>query len=190
MLVYYILSCGHHPFGKGPYCEINILNGKYNLDLVEDELAKDLIESMIQAEPDDRPRVEETLTHPYFWNNERKVEYLIKVGNQPEVENFRKADTKLLAELEKWTVDKTFSDWKTKFPPELVQKLEEKQKKAYPENTLALLRFIRNLHEHHSVDADQIELMTLFPDLFSSVYKFAKVKDWKSRPSLRKFFKE
>ncbi|XP_041928947.1 uncharacterized protein LOC121693533 isoform X1 [Alosa sapidissima] len=190
MLVYYILSCGHHPFGKGPYCEINILYGQYNLDLVEDELAKDLIESMIQAEPDVRPRVEETLTHPYFWNNERKVEYLIKVGNQPEVENFRKADTKLLAELEKWTVDKTFSDWKTKFPPELVQKLEEKQKKAYPENTLALLRFIRNLHEHHSVDADQIELMTLFPDLFSSVYKFAKVKDWKSRPSLRKFFKE
>ncbi|XP_062398579.1 uncharacterized protein LOC134088579 isoform X2 [Sardina pilchardus] len=190
MLVYYIVSCGHHPFGKGVHCEINILNGKYNLDLVEDELAKDLIEWMIRAEPSHRPRVEETLTHPYFWKNERKVEYLIKVGNQTEVENFRNADKKLLEELEKWTVDKTFSDWKTKFPPELVHKLDEKQKKAYPENTLALLRFIRNVHEHHSVDADQIELMTLFPDLFSSVYKFAKVKDWNSRPSLRKYFKE
>ncbi|XP_062399943.1 serine/threonine-protein kinase/endoribonuclease IRE1-like [Sardina pilchardus] len=73
MLVYYILSCGHHPFGKGSRCETNILDGKYNLDLVEDELAKDLIKWMIQAEPSHRPRVEETLTHPYFWKNERDV---------------------------------------------------------------------------------------------------------------------
>lgn len=32
------------------------------------------------------------------------------------------------------------------FPQELVQKLEGK--KPYTENTLGLLRFIRNLHEH------------------------------------------
>ncbi|KAL2091931.1 hypothetical protein ACEWY4_011729 [Coilia grayii] len=188
MLIYYILSCGHHPFGKGSRCETNILDGKYNLELVEDELAKDLIEWMIQAEPSLRPRVEETLTHPYFWTSDRRVEYLTKVGNGTEAENFRKADEKLLKELEEYTKDKSFSDWRNKFPPEMVLKLDERHRKAYPENTLALLRFIRNLYEHHD-DADKIDLMILFPDLFASVYKFAKAKGWNSRPSLRKFFK-
>ncbi|KAL2091932.1 hypothetical protein ACEWY4_011730 [Coilia grayii] len=189
MLIYYILSCGHHPFGKGIRCEANIVDGKYNLDLVEDELAKDLIEWMIQAEPTHRPRVEETLTHPYFWTSDRRVEYLTKVGNGTEAENFRKADEKLLKELEEYTKDKSFSDWRNKFPPEMVLKLDEKQRKSYPENTLALLRFIRNLYEHHADDADKIDLMTLFPDLFASVYKFAKAKGWNSRPSLKKFLK-
>uniref|UniRef100_A0A673NGK3 Coiled-coil domain containing 149a n=1 Tax=Sinocyclocheilus rhinocerous TaxID=307959 RepID=A0A673NGK3_9TELE len=36
--------------------------------------------------------------------------------------------------------------WFSQLPSELVQKLDGK-KKAYPENTLGLLRFIRNLHE-------------------------------------------
>lgn len=35
----------------------------------------------------------------------------------------------------------------TQMPPELMKKLDGK-KKAYPDNTLGLLRFIRNLHEH------------------------------------------
>ncbi|XP_063045715.1 serine/threonine-protein kinase/endoribonuclease ire-1-like isoform X1 [Engraulis encrasicolus] len=187
MLIYYILSCGHHPFGKGIRCEVNILDGKYNLDLVEDELAKDLIEWMIQAEPSQRPSVVEALTHPYFWTSDRRVEYLTKVGNGTEAENFRKADERLLRELEEDTKDKSFSAWRDKFPPEIRQKLDVKQRKAYPENTLALLRFIRNLYEHHAEDAEKIDLMGLFPDLFPSVYKFAKAKGWNSRPSLRKF---
>ncbi|XP_062399942.1 uncharacterized protein LOC134089513 [Sardina pilchardus] len=189
MLVYYILSCGHHPFGEGIRCEINILDGKYNLDLVKDELAKDLIEWMIQDDPKDRPRVEETLTHPYFWENERRVEYLTKVSDQSEAENFRNADKKLLEDLGKCTVDKTFSEWRSKFPPELVHKLDERQRKAYPENTLALLRFIRNLHQHHHDEAEKIDLMELFPDLFETVFLFVKAKKWNSRPSLKKFFK-
>ena len=47
MLIYYILSGGHHPFGKGVRCEGNILDGKYNLQEVQDVVAKDLVEQMI-----------------------------------------------------------------------------------------------------------------------------------------------
>ncbi|KAI5098341.1 hypothetical protein C0J45_12068 [Silurus meridionalis] len=105
MLMYYILSCGHHPFGKGVRCELNIFEGKYSLEHLEDELVIDLVEWMISHEPKNRPNVEETLCHPFFLD-------------------------------------------RCMFPCELVQKLEGK-KKPYPENTLGLLRFIRNLHEHH-----------------------------------------
>ncbi|XP_056609508.1 serine/threonine-protein kinase/endoribonuclease IRE2-like [Triplophysa dalaica] len=186
MLVYYILSRGHHPFSKGAACEYNILQGKYTLEHLEDDVAKDLVELMINDDPVKRPTVEKTLAHPFFWNDERKVDYVKRLGNQTEAENCRKVDEELLRAIEKCTEGKTFSEWRNKFGPELVQKLDEK-KKAYPENTLGLLRFVRNLHEHYSEDAANINLMALFPDLFGSVYKFAKESGWHSRPSLKRF---
>uniref|UniRef100_A0A8C2KQQ0 Protein kinase domain-containing protein n=1 Tax=Cyprinus carpio TaxID=7962 RepID=A0A8C2KQQ0_CYPCA len=71
MLVYYILSRGHHPFGKGPFCEVNILQGRYSLDHLDDDVMKDLVEWMINENPNNRPTVEQTLTHPFFWTNDR-----------------------------------------------------------------------------------------------------------------------
>ena len=71
MLVYYILSGGEHPFGKGPRGEVNILDGNYNLHHVQDVAAKDLIERMINEDPRKRPTVKECLAHPFFWSNER-----------------------------------------------------------------------------------------------------------------------
>ncbi|XP_060791178.1 uncharacterized protein LOC132894981 isoform X3 [Neoarius graeffei] len=73
MLVYYILSIGHHPFGKSVWCEVNILRGKYSLEHLEDEIAKDLVEWMISHDPKDRPKVEETLCHPFFWTDGRSA---------------------------------------------------------------------------------------------------------------------
>uniref|UniRef100_A0A3Q2UY68 Serine/threonine-protein kinase/endoribonuclease IRE1-like n=1 Tax=Haplochromis burtoni TaxID=8153 RepID=A0A3Q2UY68_HAPBU len=132
MLIYYILSGGHHPFGdldlKSFECESNIYYGKYSLDHIQDAVAKDLIEWMINKEPKDRPKVEECLDHPFFW-----------------------------------------------FPQELVRKMDGR--KPYPETTLGLLRFIRNLHEHRE-DAPHIDVLVLFPDLFGCVYKFTKDKGW------------
>ncbi len=72
MLIYYILSGGHHPFGDIPCeCEYNIHIGKYTLNHVPDVVAKDLIEWMIDKEPKKRPKVEECLSHPFFWSTER-----------------------------------------------------------------------------------------------------------------------
>uniref|UniRef100_A0A669CEP5 Protein kinase domain-containing protein n=1 Tax=Oreochromis niloticus TaxID=8128 RepID=A0A669CEP5_ORENI len=71
MLIYYILSGGHHPFGKSFECEFNIHKGNYSLDHVQDVVAKDLIEWMINKEPKYRPKVEECLNHPFFWTSEK-----------------------------------------------------------------------------------------------------------------------
>ncbi|XP_016368982.1 uncharacterized protein LOC107709092 isoform X2 [Sinocyclocheilus rhinocerous] len=187
MLVYYILSGGHHPFGEQPFCEVNILQGRYSLEHLDDDVAKDLVEWMINEDPNNRPTVEQTLAHPFFWTDDRRVEYLKKLGNQKEVNNYRNVDEELLQAAEKYTEGKSFSEWRTKFPSEIVQKLEGK-KKGYPENTLGLLRFIRNLHEHYQEDAESISLMASFPDLFGSVFMFAKERGWNSRASLKKFF--
>ncbi|XP_033465761.2 uncharacterized protein LOC117246126 [Epinephelus lanceolatus] len=187
MLVYYILSRGHHPFGDSFKCEYNIHEGNYTLDHVQDVVAKDLIEWMINKEPKSRPKVEECLSHPFFWTNDRKVEYLRKVGNRKEAEDCRNADQELISSLEKCAEDGSFKQWKDKFPPQLVQKLDGK-KKPYPANTLGLLRFIRNLHEHYEEDAAQVDVMKMFPDLFGCVYKFAKTRGWNSETPLKQMF--
>uniref|UniRef100_A0A674DA65 Serine/threonine-protein kinase/endoribonuclease IRE1a-like n=1 Tax=Salmo trutta TaxID=8032 RepID=A0A674DA65_SALTR len=185
MLTYYILSGGHHPFGRGPRCEGNILDGKYNLDHVVDEVAKDLIEWMINEDPKKRPTVEETLDHPYFWDEERRVEYLRRIGNE-EVGKYSDADPKLLEALKQSAVERTFCQWKCKMPSDLIKKMDGK--KPYPENMLGLLRFIRNLHEHYAEDLESVDLMKMFPDLFGCVYMLAKKRGWNSRPGLKNMF--
>ncbi|XP_042575588.1 sensor for unfolded proteins in the ER ire1-like isoform X2 [Cyprinus carpio] len=86
MLTYYILSDGKHPFGDGIHCVVNISEGKYSLEDIKDIAAKDLIEWMINKEPDKRPTIDRVLNHPYFWDDKRKEEALRKVGDRPEVQ--------------------------------------------------------------------------------------------------------
>uniref|UniRef100_A0A673NKX2 Protein kinase domain-containing protein n=1 Tax=Sinocyclocheilus rhinocerous TaxID=307959 RepID=A0A673NKX2_9TELE len=71
MLVYYILSGGHHPFGEDVDCEYNISRGRYSLEHLEDDVAKDLVKWMINENPNERPTVEQTLAHPFFWTDDR-----------------------------------------------------------------------------------------------------------------------
>uniref|UniRef100_UPI0037E931EF uncharacterized protein n=1 Tax=Semicossyphus pulcher TaxID=241346 RepID=UPI0037E931EF len=188
MLIYYILSGGHHPFGDKSYqCENNISEGRYDLKHVRDVVAKDLIERMINEEPKERPKVEECLSHPFFCTPDRRVEYLRKIGNKEEVAKFQNADAEFISSLEKCAGVGSFKLWKNQFPPELVQMLDGK-KKAYPENILGLLRFMRNLLEHYEEEAAKFDLMSMFPDLFGSVYIFAENQGWNLKPSLRKMF--
>uniref|UniRef100_A0A3P9AXK6 Protein kinase domain-containing protein n=1 Tax=Maylandia zebra TaxID=106582 RepID=A0A3P9AXK6_9CICH len=82
MLIYYILSGGHHPFGKSFECESNIYYGKYSLDHIQDEVAKDLIEWMINKEPKYRPKQKEDkrlLLH--FERENQKLQELYKKMN-------------------------------------------------------------------------------------------------------------
>ncbi|KAI4808201.1 hypothetical protein KUCAC02_000266 [Chaenocephalus aceratus] len=188
MVIYYVLSGGHHPFGDISYeceCEHNIVKGNYTLEHVQDVLAKDLIERMIDAEPKNRPKVEECLKHPFFRDTDWKIEYLRKIGNREELKNCRNADQEFISSLEKCAG--SFKQWKDKFPPELLQKMDGK-KKSYPENTLGLLRCIRNLQEHYQVDAAQVDVMEIYPDLFGCVYKFAKTQGWNSETPLKEMF--
>ncbi|KAI9543488.1 hypothetical protein NQZ68_012139 [Dissostichus eleginoides] len=173
MLIYYILSRGHHPFGDKSYeCENNIVKGNYTLDHVQDVLAKDLIEWMIDAEPKNRPKVEECLNHPFFWNPYRKVEYLKKIGDRKEVERYKDADQEFISSLDKCAGDGAFKRWKDTFPPELLDKMDGK-KKCYPDNTLGLLRCIRNLI-HYPKEAAELDLLMMFPNLMERIDSGAK----------------
>ncbi|XP_041821252.1 serine/threonine-protein kinase/endoribonuclease IRE1-like [Chelmon rostratus] len=188
MLIYFVLSGGHHPFGdKSCKCENNIIEGNYSLHHVQDVVAKDLIEWMITEEPKDRPKVEECLSHPFFWTPERRVEYLRRIGNMPDVRKYKDADPELISSMEEGAGVGSFKLWKEKFPAEVVQKMEG-TKKVYSENILGLLRFIRNLYEHEAEDAYKVDLMSMFPGLFGCVYTFANRKGWNLKTPLQEMF--
>ncbi|XP_029615902.1 serine/threonine-protein kinase/endoribonuclease IRE1a isoform X4 [Salmo trutta] len=190
MLVYDIVSGGHHPFEDPLGDELeqnrNIIKGTYTLEHVADEVTKDLIEWMINEDPDERPTVEETLNHPLFWKPQRRVEYLRRIGNEKEVGKYSDADPKLLEALKQSAMERTFCQWKSKLPSDLMKKMDGR--KPYPENMLGLLRFIRNLHEHYAEDLESVDLMKMFPDLFECVYMLAKKQGWNSRPGLKNMF--
>ncbi|XP_076137718.1 2-5A-dependent ribonuclease-like [Alosa pseudoharengus] len=206
MLVYYILSGGKHPFGDGILCISNIYNGDYQLQyLNDDEEAKDLLENMLNVNPDARPRITEVLSHPYFWDESRKESFLKEVGDVPEVQKYGESckDKSLIKVLNELEVDKKrFSTWKTRLDHvtdediknkwlKLVQtntiepkkKQKGKKEESYPETLLCLLRFIRNRWIHPpSEEPDEmkeINVMKLFPDLVVTAYKLDKKRGWK-----------
>ncbi|KAK2863212.1 hypothetical protein Q5P01_002745 [Channa striata] len=186
MLIYYILSGGHHPFGNQPECEYNIHKGIYSLDHITDVVAKDLIEWMISEDPTKRPRVKQCLSHPFFWTAERRLEYLRKIANRKDVAKYKEADKKLICFMEKYAQGGSFNLWKHKFPQELVEKMEGR--KPYSENMFGLLRFIRNLLEHKAEEMGNVDVMSTFPDLFGCVYTFAQSQMWNSEPPLKDMF--
>ncbi|XP_041661671.1 uncharacterized protein LOC121521621 [Cheilinus undulatus] len=186
MLIYYILSGGHHPFGdKAWKCENNIVQGRYKLDHVEDVVAKDLIEMMINEEPRKRPKVKECLSHPFFWEQQRREDYLIEVGDMDEVKQYKTADSEMISAMENCAGNGSFKGWKTKFSPELLRKVDS-EKKPYTKNILGLLRFTRNLFVHYKEEAAKVDVLSLFPGLFGGVYIFARSQGWNSRPSLQR----
>ncbi len=71
MLVYYILSGDTIHLVKMWIGEYNISRGLYSLEHLDDDVAKDLVEWMINEDPNERPTVEQTLAHPFFWTDDR-----------------------------------------------------------------------------------------------------------------------
>lgn len=188
MLIYYILSEGHHPFGDEDYkCESKIVDGIYALDHVQDVVAKNLIEGMINKEQRERPTVEECLSHPFFWSPEKRVKYLKEIGNVNQGVGYQNADPEVKLWVEQCAKDGSFSGWKSQFPSELVRQLEKRR--HYDDNILELLRFIRNSIEHHPKEVAKLDLMQLFPTLFGCVFKFAKSVGWNSEPAVEDMFR-
>ncbi|XP_017561137.2 serine/threonine-protein kinase/endoribonuclease ire-1-like [Pygocentrus nattereri] len=179
MLVHYILSDGHHPFGRGNRVEVNIMDGKYSLQRITDVEAKDLIEGMIKKEPEQRLRIKDAVDHPYFWDDDRRDTFLNKVGDEEDVQNKRKnLGVELHNAVDKYT---TFSDWKSK----IIRVVEHTAgvrppDKSFTDDLRGLIRYLRNLLVHKRDFFHQNNrFKDMFPDFFISAHKLAKEMGWR-----------
>ncbi|KAK9477771.1 hypothetical protein V1514DRAFT_332954 [Lipomyces japonicus] len=183
---YYVLSGGSHPYGDRYMREANIVKGEYNLDYLdmlgyEGVEARDLIERMLDKDPKNRPTAAGVLAHPYFWSNQKRLDFLLDASDRFEIER-REPPSELLQELESEPNRVVFNDWQKHVDRSLLENLG-KYRKYYPDKVLDLLRALRN-KKHHYQDLPhnvQVILGTMpdgfvtyflrkFPHLFLHVY--------------------
>lgn len=184
---YYVLTGGYHPFGDRYIREGNIIKNEYDLSKLnsmhDSYLIKDLVGSMIQKNPMQRPDIHAVLKHPYFWATEKKLEFLLKVSDRFESER-RDPPSELLLKLEGIALAVVGAKgWFAKFDDKFIDNLG-KYRKYNPHKLMDLLRAIRNKYHHYQDLPKDLasEIGTLpdgfyryftlrFPRLLLSVYR-------------------
>ncbi|XP_027539843.1 serine/threonine-protein kinase/endoribonuclease IRE2 isoform X1 [Neopelma chrysocephalum] len=88
---YYVVSGGQHPFGDSLRRQANILAGSYQLSCLQEEahdklVARELIVAMISPEPQHRPSAPVVLVHPFFWSQEKQLQFFQDVSDRVEKE--------------------------------------------------------------------------------------------------------
>ncbi|KXS11903.1 hypothetical protein M427DRAFT_101811 [Gonapodya prolifera JEL478] len=149
---YYVLTDGDHPFGDRYLREGNILKGKYSLARLdglgeEGVEAMDLIGRMIRLNPVERPSAPQVLTHPYFWNPSKRLNFLQEVSDRFEIEE-KHPPTPLLQKLESASSQIVGHDWYKKIDRYLVENLG-KYRKYDGASIRDLLRALRNKKHHY-----------------------------------------
>ncbi|GFY70631.1 uncharacterized protein TNIN_266071 [Trichonephila inaurata madagascariensis] len=84
MLVFYILSGGKHPFGSSDQeCQVNIKQGQSMMGShLEDTEARDLVNETIKGDVSARPTTAVISKHPYFWDINKRFQFLLQVGRK------------------------------------------------------------------------------------------------------------
>lgn len=147
----------------------------------EDQIEKNLIKKMISFDKKERPTILQVLSHPFFWNNKKRLDFLCELSNRLERELF---PSKLLASFEKIGPRAVPSnDWFFQIDPELL--IELQSHRGYRRNSiLDLLRAIRNKRNHPEMTAlfekthgirpidYYFYFVSLFPSLLIESYEF------------------
>lgn len=154
LVFFYVLTKGSHPFDCGDRYmrEVNIRKGSYNLDALEvlgDYAfeARDLIQSMLSADPRARPTAREVMAHPFFWSAKKRLAFLCDVSDHFEKEP-REPPSSALSHLESFAPSVTRGDFLKLLPREFVDSLG-KQRKYTGNRLLDLLRALRNKRNHY-----------------------------------------
>lgn len=162
LVFFYVLTNGSHPFDCGDRYmrEVNIRKGNFNLDLL-DSLgdyafeAKDLVRSMLEADPKHRPNAREIMAHPFFWSAKKRLAFLCDVSDHFEKEP-RDPPSDALSELERFAPEVTRNDFLRALPREFVDSLG-KQRKYTGSKLLDLLRALRNKRNHYEDMSDSLK---------------------------------
>ncbi|EDQ89538.1 uncharacterized protein MONBRDRAFT_32345 [Monosiga brevicollis MX1] len=137
--VVHYLHHNAHPFGKDGYeREGRIRHNQPQPRKSKDKLLDDLINKMIQHESAERPDVSEALRHPFFWDDSKRLAFLVEVSDR--LEKVAKDDDVIQA-LE------TGQD--------LLQDLQ--RRRTYDgSSVVALMRAMRNKRHHYQEMAPEL----------------------------------
>lgn len=187
--------------------ETNIMND--NL-IISDSISAEachLLESLLQHNKDDRPTAEDSLTHPYFWSETKKVRFLCAVANQPEIEAPRHgvaamAPCAVVKDLEaSLGGDFAKNPWDLEIPWIYAEMTLTGRSRRYSiTSAVDLVRFVRNSYAHVSALnrptpfkkelLENFVYFDKFPTLFIAVYIAAMKHTWCAREEIRYVMEE
>lgn len=99
-LLFFCLTGGQHPFGESFERDVNIVNNKKDLFLLENfPEAMDLISHLLDPDPDLRTKAVDVLHQPLFWNAEMRLSFLRDASDRVELED-SESESELLKALE------------------------------------------------------------------------------------------
>ncbi|KAL2072782.1 hypothetical protein VTL71DRAFT_12125 [Oculimacula yallundae] len=162
LVFFYVLTKGSHPFDCGDKFmrEVNIRKGQHSLaplEVLGDYAyeAKDLIGSMLKADPKQRPQARQVMAHPFFWSPKKRLNFLCDVSDHFEKEP-RDPPSFALAELEKQAPYVCRQDFLKHLGKEFVESMG-KQRKYTGTRLLDLLRALRNKKNHYEDMSDKLK---------------------------------
>ncbi|CAH1796528.1 unnamed protein product [Owenia fusiformis] len=193
MLVYYILTQAH-PFGDNPDVIYNNCSRGWASITDLDEEASDLVMMMITFPPHERPRVSVTLRHPYFWAEDKRLRFLLQVGQDLAHSNAPE-QIKGLLNSQSFRIMK--ASWCGLVHKELLDLMRDVDSYSYNASVVDLLRFIHSCCKYYqAMNGELQELLrdryqyftARFPRLLVSVYRVIKTTPWTERGAYKPFF--
>lgn len=215
LIFHYVLAIKKHPFGSSSNeslaginpqeTERSIISNQQSFCESLAPEANNLLTHMLLPKPKRRPSASSLQNFPFFWDNRKKVEFLVNVGNQREFEEPRPNLLRPLSVVEQTLeilyvecLEGASNDWET-----AIQCVYDEVTGMYvyrnykTTSAVELVRFIRNCYIHsHDLSPEVKDLLwedfvflNSFPFLVTVVYRAVKAcGSWRTRKQLKNFF--
>ncbi|XP_034635235.1 2-5A-dependent ribonuclease-like isoform X1 [Trachemys scripta elegans] len=175
-LVLYVVTRGEVPF-DGPDGED--VSARCPTDLQGHLEIEDLIRSLVSPHGGNSVQLGDLIHHPFFWTCESRFEFLVDVGNNPDIEQYN-AGSQIVKALNcnKATTEKHFHLWTRKIDQDVLKNMKERR--SYKDTVTDLLRLIRNVGAHYGAKPQWFKeiiqnpsqyFVDRFPDLTFYVYE-------------------
>ncbi|GAA0140298.1 endoribonuclease [Lithospermum erythrorhizon] len=170
-LLFYCMTGGEHPFGGIWERDGNIFRNKQDLFLIESfPEATDLISHLLDPKPELRPKIQEILCHPFFWNPEMRLSFLRDASDRVELEDRATTSSELLKAVESIGTTSFGSRWDDKIDSCVVNDLGRYRRYKF-DSVRDLLRVIRNKLNHYRELSNEIqEVLGQVPEGFDSYF--------------------
>ncbi|XP_063441107.1 uncharacterized protein LOC134721808 [Mytilus trossulus] len=201
MILHYILSGGHHPYGEiNLEIQVSLQQNWPKMTYISDEV-NGLINDMLVMPQSTRPSMEQILKHPYFWANEKRLRFVLIAGS--DVLRDMKSGTSTTGGAG-WTMidiinnacrNAMFCEWTSVV--DLVVLKEMRSFRQYKNTLVELVLFVYNCCLHYDklsqtardiIDEPCKYFLTTFPSLFMSVYTAIKSSCRVERACYKPFF--
>ncbi|KAL8141013.1 hypothetical protein V2J09_007034 [Rumex salicifolius] len=147
-VLFFCITGGRHPFGDSYERDANVVNNHKDLFLVDSiPEAFDLINSLLNPNPDLRPKAVAVLHHPLFWNSDTRLSFLRDVSDRVELED-RETESDLLMALESVGFDALGGKWDEKLDNSFLENIGKYRRYKY-DSVRDLLRVVRNKLNHY-----------------------------------------